>query len=273
VGVPGVVEHEPDGLVHGQSVGWESVPIGRMLRAGTAVPILVDNGAKTRGQGEMWFGAGRGARNAVVALIGTGVGASIIADGSLYRGATSSAGEWGHTTSEVGGRLCRCGSAGCLEAYVGAGYFAARYAELTGGSDPSTDAESSDTEEVRTRAIIARADTDDAAAQVLDEWVTRLGAGLADLVNLFNPERIIIGGWLGRLLAPDNMDRIRAATALRALAVPFSHTEIRAGELGTDGGALGAATLPVEQLITNGALHTAPAPAAARRSVARPASL
>jgi predicted NBD/HSP70 family sugar kinase len=268
VGVPGVVEHEPDGLVHGQSVGWESVPIGRMLRAGTSVPILVDNGAKTRGQGEMWFGAGRGARNAVVALIGTGVGASIIADGSLYRGATSSAGEWGHTTSEVGGRFCRCGSWGCLEAYVGAGYFTSRYAELTGKRDTSTE-----TEEVRTRAIIARADSDADAAQVLDEWITRLGAGLADLVNLFNPERIIIGGWLGRLLAPDNIDRIRAATGLRALAVPLSHTDIRAGELGTDAGALGAATLPVEQLITNGALHTAPAPAAARRPVARPASL
>ncbi|MDQ1681431.1 MAG: hypothetical protein QOI42_2290 [Frankiaceae bacterium] len=256
VGVPGLVEHGPDDLVHGQSVGWVGVPFGRMLRAGTDVPVLVENGAKTRGQGEMWFGAGRGARNVVVALIGTGVGASIIADGELYRGATSSAGEWGHTTSEVGGRMCRCGSSGCLEAYVGAGFLAIRYAELTGetiGAD--------DSEEARADIVVQRAaDGDAAAAQVISEWVTRLGAGLADLVNLFNPERIIIGGWLGRRLAPTCLDAIRVATKNRALHLPFSHTTIVAAELGVDEGALGAATLPIDRLLTNGALPVAPSP-------------
>ena len=260
IGVPGVVERGPEELVHGQSVGWENVPLGRLLRAGTSVPILIDNGAKARGQGEMWFGAGRGARNAVVALLGTGVGASIFADGSLYLGATSSAGEWGHTTSEVGGRVCRCGASGCLEAYVGAGYFGARYAELGGSVAVAGDMETT------TRAIVGRVPGDAVAAQVLDEWVTRLGAGVADLVNLFNPERIIIGGWLGRLLATDHLDAIRAATARRALAMPLSHTEILAGELGPDAGALGAATIPIQRLLAGGALRAA---TNARRPLAR----
>lgn len=123
IGVPGIVEQgDPGGegaVVHGQTIAWDAVPLGRLLRAGTDLPLHIDNGAKTLGQAEMWFGAGRGAKNAVVALFGSGVGTCVIADGSPYRGATSSAGEWGHTKVHVGGRLCRCGSRGCLEAYVG----------------------------------------------------------------------------------------------------------------------------------------------------------
>ncbi|MDQ1681711.1 MAG: hypothetical protein QOH99_252 [Frankiaceae bacterium] len=280
VGVPGLVEHGPDDLVHGQSVGWRGVPLGRMLRAETPIPVLVENGANTRGQGEMWFGAGRGADNVIVALIGTGVGASITADGSLYRGATSSAGEWGHITSELGGRLCRCGALGCLEAYVGAGFFASRYAELadtdalidgspidaaTADENAGGNADADATEEMRAEAIVALAGTDPIAAQVLDEWIVRLGAGLADLVNLFNPERIIIGGWLGRLLASAHLDRIRAATADRALELPFSHTVILAADLGSDAGALGAATLPIARLFATGGI-----PAAKKRTPAVP---
>ena len=127
VGVPGVVEQGSEVLVHGQTYGWEAVPLARLLQSGTSLPLYIDNGAKTMGQAELWFGAGRGARHAVVCLIGSGVGASVIAHGSTHRGATSSAGEWGHTTVVVGGRACRCGSRGCLEAYVGAQAILDRY--------------------------------------------------------------------------------------------------------------------------------------------------
>jgi predicted NBD/HSP70 family sugar kinase len=123
VGVPGIVENVPDGLVHGQTYGWESVPLGRLLRSGTSLPLHIDNCAKTMGQAELWFGAGRGAQSVVVCLIGSGVGASIIANGAALRGSTASTGEWGHTTVMVGGRTCRCGALGCLEAYVGAEAF------------------------------------------------------------------------------------------------------------------------------------------------------
>src|SRR5580704_19735203 len=121
VAVPGLVEHRGDAVVHGQSVGWHAVPLEAMLRDRTGLPILVDNGAKTLGQAERWFGAARGTDNAVIVLLG---------NGEVYRGATSSAGEWGHTTVCVGGRTCRCGADGCLEAYVGAGAIAVRYEQL-----------------------------------------------------------------------------------------------------------------------------------------------
>src|SRR6266511_2260415 len=104
VAVSGVVERTGDAVVHAQTLGWDAVPLGAMLRAGTDLPVHVDNGAQTLGQAEMWFGAGRGARHAVIALVGSGVGAAVVADGASYRGSRSSAGEWGHTTIVYGGR-------------------------------------------------------------------------------------------------------------------------------------------------------------------------
>src|SRR5581483_8585818 len=86
IGVPGIVENGHDARIHGQGYGWDAVPLERLLRSGTSLPLYIDNGAKTMGQAELWFGAGRGTEHAVVCLIGSGVGASIIAHGSSHRG-------------------------------------------------------------------------------------------------------------------------------------------------------------------------------------------
>src|SRR5260370_41974326 len=104
-GVPGIVAADgPQVLVHAQPFGWDCVPLEQLLRAGTRLPLHIQNGAKTMGQAELWFGAGRGARDAVVCLIGSGVGASIITGSHMSRGPAASAAEWGHTTDAVGGR-------------------------------------------------------------------------------------------------------------------------------------------------------------------------
>jgi len=240
VGVPGIVENGPGGLVHGQSYGWDSVPLERLLRSGTSLPLHIDNGANTMGQAELWFGAGRGAQHAVVCLIGSGVGASIIAGGSTHRGSTSSAGEWGHTTVMVGGRTCRCGARGCLEAYAGAEAILDRY----GGPLPGTDQESALT------ALIDLAGTSARAAEVLDETALYLGVSIGNLINLFNPERIILGGWAGLLLGERLLPAIREAAREHSLRHPFAQTSIELGRLGPDAVALGAATLPIEALLS-----------------------
>jgi predicted NBD/HSP70 family sugar kinase/biotin operon repressor len=247
IGVPGVVEQGPEVLVHGQTYGWDAVPLQRLLRTGTDLPLHIDNGAKTMGQAELWFGAGRGAQHAVVGLIGSGVGASIISHGSTHRGSTSSAGEWGHTTVMVGGRACRCGSYGCLEAYVGAEAILERYGLTLPGND----------QESALAALIDKATTSAAAADVLDQTVLYLGAGIADLINLFNPERIILGGWAGLLLGAQWLPEIREAARRHSLRHPFAETSIELCRLGPDAVALGAATLPVERFL-NGA--SAPSP-------------
>ena len=254
IGVPGVVEQGPQVLVHGQTYGWDAVPLERLLRAGTDLPLYIDNGAKTMGQAELWFGAGRGAQHAVVGLIGSGVGASIISHGSTHRGSTSSAGEWGHTTLVVGGRPCRCGSSGCLEAYVGAEGILERYGRELPGND----------QESALAALIQEATTSAVAAEVLDQTILYLGAGIADLVNLFNPERIILGGWAGLLLGEGRLPEIREAARRQSLRHPFAATSIELCRLGPDAVALGAATLPVEHF-----LNGVTAPAAERRRTAR----
>jgi len=236
--------------VHGQSVGWHAVPLEAMLRSRTGLPILVDNGAKTLGQAERWFGAARRTEHAVIVLLGIGVGTCVISNGEVYRGATSSAGEWGHTTVVVDGRTCRCGAKGCLEAYVGAGAIVARYEQLKRRRVATSPAEL----EGRVAAIIDAAGRDRTAAQVLDETVTYLGAGIADLVNLFNPERVVVGGWLGQALSDELLPRIREAAGRQALDLPFSRVEIVKADLGKDAVALGGATLPIARLLTAGAV-------------------
>jgi predicted NBD/HSP70 family sugar kinase len=239
-----------------------------MLRSRTGLPILVDNCAKTLGQAEKWFGAARGTDNAVIVLLGVGVGMCIISNGEIYQGATGSAGEWGHTTVVVGGRTCRCGAEGCLEAYVGAGAIAARYEQLKGRRVTTSPGDL----EGRTTAIIDAAGRDPAAAQVLEETVNHLGAGIADLVNLFNPERVAVGGWLGRALSDALLPRVREAAGRHALRLPFSRVEIVKADLGRDAVALGGATLPIARLLNAGAVVTEPA-RPGRRGESRPARL
>ncbi len=240
VGVPGLVERGSELLVHAQTVGWNGVPLERMLRAGTDLPLFID-------QAEMWFGAGRGARNAVIALVGSGVGASVIADGVPYRGASGGAGEWGHTTLALDGRPCRCGANGCLEAYIGAKGVLARHRELAGLPGVVTD------EEIALRDLLA--EDSPAAREVLNETARYAGAGIGNLINLFNPERVILGGWAGLLLGSQLLPAIREVAAKHALHHPYQQAKIKLCELGTESVAMGAATLPVTEFLNAGGVR------------------
>ncbi|WP_411848750.1 ROK family protein [Streptomyces calvus] len=259
IGVPGIVEHTPDGpLVHGQTVGWDAVPLERLLRASgrlpAHVPLFVDNGAKTLGQAEMWFGGGRGARDAVVVLFGSGVGACVV-------GAEAEPGravEWGHLTVRVRGRRCRCGARGCLEAYAGAEALVARWRE-EGGRPPSGAGE-----EAALTALLAAAHPSDGSApdpvavRVLEETAEYLGAGLADLINLFQPERILVGGWAGLQLGAPFLDSVRRHALDHSLRYAASRVSIVLGRLGPDAVTVGAATLPLAAFFARGG-HRLPA--------------
>ncbi|MEU4604513.1 ROK family transcriptional regulator [Kribbella sp. NPDC023972] len=243
VGVAGVVEG--NAVVDAQTLGWDAVPLRQLIAEGTDIPIEVDNGANMLGQAEIWFGAGRGATDAVVALIGSGVGAALVADGSTYRGTRSSAGEWGHMTIAYGGRRCRCGAVGCLEAYVGAESVLERYREA-GGVVSAADEEAAFVE------LLDAVGTSDVAAAIVAETLGYLAAGVANLVNLVNPERIVLGGWAGLLLGERYLDDLRVAVGEHALRQPYAQVSIVLCELGRDAVALGAATLPVLRLLRDG---------------------
>jgi predicted NBD/HSP70 family sugar kinase len=239
IGVPGIIEHASEVLVHGQTYGWDGVPLERLLRAGTSLPLHFDNGAKTMGQAELWFGAGRGITNAVVILIGSGVGASLLADGTGQRGATASAAEFGHVTVVTDGRRCRCGMTGCLEAYAGAEAILERYGRSKAGND----------QEAALAELLRAAETPGLAAAILEETVEYLGAGIGTLINLLNPQRVILGGWAGLLLGGRLLPAIREAAREHSLRHPFAGTSIELGQLGPYAVALGAATLPMESFL------------------------
>lgn len=263
VGVPGIVDRDAPGgtVVHGQTIGWDAVPLEALLRGTGAVPrevpYIIDNGARTLGQAEMWFGAGRGARDAVVVLFGSGVGASLITDGSPDGGTTEGTPlECGHLTVQVRGRRCRCGALGCLEAYTGAESLLALWAER--GGDPVA---GSGHEEDALAALLAAARADDPVAlEVLDETAEYLGAGLSDVINLFQPERILIGGWAGLMLGPHILSAVREHATRYSLRHPAARVTIDMGSLGPDAVTVGAATLPLAAFFATGGRRTPPEP-------------
>ena len=242
LGLPGIVENDAahTQTLYAQSLGWAPVPVQELLPSD--LPVFADNGGKTQAKAELWFGAARGIDHAVVALLGRGVGVGLIQDGRLEVGAYSSAGEWGHTKVERGGRLCRCRGRGCVEAYVGASAMLEAWAER-GGSFEGTGWRAIG------QLLDAARDGDPAAAAVVDDAISALGVGLANLVNLANPQRIVLGGWVGIRLMEALAGRIDAAIRANSLDRPGSQYELRASTFGGDTVAVGAAILPLEQLI------------------------
>lgn len=264
VGVPGIVERgSGDGaVVHGQTIGWDAVPLESLLRTSVALPpgarLFIENGAKTLGRAEMWFGGGQGASDAAIVLFGSGVGACVVTGGTIMGGTHSSAAEWGHTVVQVRGRRCRCGSRGCLEAYAGAEALIQRWREAGGALPPDADEESAVTAMIAAAFPQDGAAPDPVAVAVLDETAEYLGAGLANLINLYNPERILLGGWAGLQLAPYLLDAVRHHATAYALRHPAGQVVIEPGRLGPDAVTVGAATLPLAEFFARGGRRDAP---------------
>lgn len=246
LGLPGIVETEPSGqqTLHAQSLGWPGITVRDLLDlpAVAGLPLYAENGAKTLAAGENAFGAARGATQAVVALLGRGVGLGVLVGGHILRGRVSSAAEWGHTKISLGGRMCTCGGRGCLQAYIGADAILARWHEA--GGEPLGHGWTA------LSALVSGADDGDPVARrVVDETVEILGLGLGNLVNLYNPERVVIGGWVGLKLMEGHAAAVEQASRIASLTRPGSQYTVHPCTFGGDSVALGAALLPLERLI------------------------
>ncbi|PTM94094.1 ROK family transcriptional regulator [Streptomyces sp. VMFN-G11Ma] len=262
IGVPGIVERTADrgAVVHGQTIGWNAVELEHLLRSSSqlpeTIPYFIDNGAKTLGQAEMWFGGGRGARNAVVVLFGSGVGASLVTPEVEHGRAV----EWGHLTVRVRGRRCRCGALGCLEAYAGAESLLERWREEGGLPPEGVDEETALTAMLAAAYPLAGEEPDPVALAVLEETAEYLGAGLSDLINLFQPERILIGGWAGLQLGARFLPAVRRYATSYALRHPAERVTVELGRLGPDAVTVGAAILPLADFFARGGRRPEPAP-------------
>ena len=242
LGLPGIVESDESGrqMLYAQSLGWPPVPVTELISHD--IPIYAENGAKTQAMAELWDGSIRGVEEAVVVLMGRGVGLGIVTNGRLAHGLTSSAGEWGHVKIVRGGKECRCGGRGCVEAYLGAD------AILSSWRDAGGQFEGSGWNAVG-ELLTAEAAGDPIATGVVDELIATLGSALGSLVNLTNPERVVIGGWVGLRLMESLAPRIEESIRAESLERPGGQFSLWRSRFGGDTVALGAAMLPLNTVI------------------------
>ncbi|RIQ18874.1 ROK family protein [Jiangella rhizosphaerae] len=176
--------------------GWIDVPLGELTRQEFGVPAYLENDATAAALGEHRFGAARGVSTMIYLTISTGVGGGAVIDGRLHRGAAGNGGELGHLMVRPGGRLCSCGRRGCLEAYVSGTNIAERAAEgLRAGAASSL----RDADPLTAADVAAAARAGDAfAREIWAETTDVLGQALTDLVNVFEPELVVLGGGVTR---------------------------------------------------------------------------
>lgn len=229
VGAPGPLDHAKGELLTLVNLpGISNTPFRRVLSERLSLPVALDHDAKVAALGEFHFGAGRGRDSMIYIVIGTGVGAAIIYEGALLYGESNSAGESGHMTVDPRGRLCHCGSRGCLEAYAGGPALARQYAAQTGAL-------------ISGHEIAARARSgDENALQVFHEAGRALGIAIASLAMTLNIETFVIGGSVakaGDLLLGPARESLKGYS-FRAVS---ARLRVAASELGEDAPILGAA--------------------------------
>jgi glucokinase len=222
--------------------GWRDVPVVQLAQGQFERPAALENDATAAAAGEHRFGAGAGTRHMVYLTVSTGVGGGVIVDGRLYRGAMGNGGELGHVTVDCGGRLCRgCGRRGCLEAYVSGTSIAERAREaLAASGEPSILAA---LDEPAAADVAAAARNGDAlAVRIWDETVSALACGLTSIVNLFEPELVVLGGGVTRsgevLIEP-----VRAAVRAGAMRPAGEAVDVVLSPFGERVGVVGAAAI------------------------------
>lgn len=188
VGLAGIVDAENGILRQSPIYGWSNVPLREMLQDKLHIPVYIENDVNTLTLTERWFGHGQGVDNFLTVTVGRGVGLGIVANGQFYRGQTGGAGEFGHVTMNPNGPLCDCGKRGCLEAYVGDPGLIRSAKEAAARGELSKPVKSLD-------ELLSLAEKGNLAAiQIFNQAGQILGIGIANLVNLFNPKKIIISG-------------------------------------------------------------------------------
>jgi glucokinase len=228
------------GVVHfSPNLQWREFPFMDALSAQLGVRVVMDDDANCAAWGEHAFGVGQNTRDFLYVIVGTGIGAGLILDGKLYRGARGLAGELGHTTIVPDGPLCACGNRGCVEALAAGPALARRMRAL--------DANVSDTLSARDVIAMAR-DGNRNAFQVMEEAGKYLGIALANALNLLNPEMIALGGGVALDAEELLMEPARAEMQKRAFVYSAEYVKIAYGVLGDDAGLLGAARLAWETM-------------------------
>lgn len=253
VGAPGAVDPE-SGLVHeAPNLGWKNVSLGPKLSELLEVPVLVENDVNVGTVGEHALGAGRGARELVGIFVGTGIGGGIISQGELYEGARGAAGEIGHMVLQAGGPRCACGKRGCAEALASRTGMEheVRKAIKNGAKSCVLEIMKHRRKDRMTSSVIVRAlkQKDRVMRNVLRRAEHHLGLLVASVVNMMDPECVVIGGGIAERLQEDFVAPIRKTARKHFLCQrDAARVRIVPAQLGDNAGALGAVVLARQRL-------------------------
>ncbi len=247
MGAPGPVDYETGTILNAVNLGWkDNFPLKESLKASTSLKAAVENDANCAALGEMWKGAGNGAKDLVCVTLGTGVGGGVIANGNIIQGINGAAGEIGHiTVIPFDGAPCNCGKTGCLETVASAtGIVRLAMGELKKAeSTGELRALLAKNGKVTAKDVFDSArNGDELAQQVLNEVSFHLGFVTANIANTLNPEKIVLGGGVSK--AGDILlDSVKEYFAKFAFSAVRKSTQLALATLGNDAGVLGAAWL------------------------------
>jgi glucokinase len=242
MGCPGPIDTHGGVVRLSPNLGWRDMPLRDLVSEQLGLPTTLDNDASCAILGEWWRGAARDTRILVGLTVGTGIGGGIILDGAIFHGASDVAGEFGHTTIDSTGRRCKCGNYGCLEAYASGPAIAARAVEgIMAGVETSLPSYvDGRLDDITAQTVYQAAnDGDDLATEVVHDTARFLGAGVANFVNIFNPEMVVLCG--GVTEAGDPLYRpLRQEVSRRAFKPAAEACRIVPGTLPGTAGVYGA---------------------------------
>jgi glucokinase len=248
IGSPGPLDRKRGVVIFTPNLRWTNMPLRDRLGEALGLRAALDNDANCAMLGEHWVGAARGARDAVCFTIGTGIGGGIVVDGKLAHGASDAAGEIGHITIDVNGRRCGCGNDGCLEAYASGPAIARRAQEaIEAGAVSSILRRAGEISAVTAQTVFeCAAEGDQLADELVRDTARYLGVGIANMLNIMNPEVVVICGGVTR--AGDHLFvPLRREVARRAFKPVVEAVRIVPGALEGTAGVVGAARAWLDQ--------------------------
>lgn len=246
MGCPGITDNDKGMIVYAANLPFRNSPVREMFAKKIPLPLYFDNDANVAGLAESMIGAARGTKHSITVTLGTGVGGGVVVDGKVYSGFNGGASELGHMVVRIDGHQCGCGRKGCLEAYASATALI-RLSRAAAEANPSSIMNrlvDGDLTKINGKtAFDAKSQGDHVGAAVVEEYIMYLAEGLANLINIFQPEVIVIGGGVSKqgevLLKP-----LREAVYRRAFGTGIiPQTSIVAAKMGNDAGIVGAAML------------------------------
>lgn len=246
VGCPGTVEIRGGSIVNTCNLPFRNVPLRKLYHQMSPTPLYIENDANCAALGEYYAGAGRGSKRFITVTLGTGVGGGIIHNGKIYHGSNGMGGEVGHMSIEMNGEPCPCGNVGCWERYASATALK-RQTKLVSEQHPNSILAQVIEEQGRVSgqsAFIAARMGCPVGQEVCDKYIDYLAVGLINLINIFQPETLAIGGGVSNEADEQLLFPLRERVAANVIAGKHEKkTQIVKAQLGNDAGLVGAALL------------------------------